>query len=488
MSVRRSLAWSYGSQATSLVVTFATSVIVARFLAPRDLGVYALGLAVSGVLGVFLTFGTQAYLVREAELDPRAVRSAFTVNLLLSLALSACLAVAGSVELASHQKDLATVFFIMAIGPLLSALEFVPVTLFMRELRYDVISRISVLRTAVTAGVTLCLVMTGSGAVSLAVGPVAAGLVCSTVFMLLRRRDLVFRPGFHQFRTVLAFGVQMLSISGVAQLAQRGSDIVLGQLLGLAALGLYSRASGLAALIFVNVYGLATGIVFVQLSRDLRDTGEMRATFTRALRLITGVMWPLLMGMAILAPPLILTLYGTKWLGAALPLSLLMVAQFIVLGFGMNWELFVLRKETGRQVRIEVARAAIGTTIFVVGCFFGIAVAALGRIGEALVGYVLYRRHIDRLAGTRPGEMNGIYGESLWLTAVAVAPAAAVMAYWRWSPHTPLLPLGAAVLLGAIGWLVLLRRGRHPLWDEMTRLIGRLSGTTGPRSDELNRS
>lgn len=473
MSVRRSLIWSYASQAITLVVTFATSVIVARILAPRDLGIYALGVAVAGVLGVFLTFGIQAYLVREEDLDSRTIRSAFTVNLMLSVTLSLFLAGVGLIEFVWDQQELATVFLIMAIGPLFLALEFIPAALFMREMRYGIISGIAVLRTLVTAGVTLGLVWVGSGAPGLAAGPVVANLVCAATFMVLRRGDLMLRPGFHQFRTILTFGMQMISISGVAQLAQRGSDIILGQVLGLAALGLYARASGLATLIFLNVYGLATGVIFVQLSRDLRETGRMDETFVRALRMITGVMWPLVIGVAILAGPLVLTLYGAKWLPAAAPLAILMVAQFIVLGFGMNWELFVLRKETRLQTGIEIARALIGTAVFTVGCVFGIAAAALGRVGEAIVGYILYRHHIDRLAGTRPGEIRGVYLESLQLTAVTVAPAAMVMGWWHWSPSVPLLPIIGAVVLGTSWWLLMLRHKRHPIFDEIARTSDR---------------
>lgn len=216
MSVRRSLIWSYASQAVSLVVTFTTSVIVARILAPRDLGVYALGLAVAGVLSVFLTFSIQAYLVREKELDARTIRSAFTVNFILTVTLSLFLAGAGLIQLVRDERDLATVFIIMAIGPLFSALEFIPAALLMREMRYGIISAIAVLRALVTAGVTLGLVWAGSGAPGLAAGPVVANLVCAITFMTLRRSDLVLRPGFYQFRTILTFGAQMISISGLS--------------------------------------------------------------------------------------------------------------------------------------------------------------------------------------------------------------------------------------------------------------------------------
>lgn len=473
-SVRKSLLWSYASQTVTLGVTFATSVVVTRLLSPVDMGIYALALAISGVLGVFLSFGTQAYLVREAELDPRVVRSAFTVNLMLSGVLALCLFAAGAIEWWLDQQALATVFLIMGFGPLLSALEFVPATLFMREMRYGVISLLTVVRVLVTSSVTLGLVFGGAGVPGLAAGPVVANLVCALLYMALRPRDLIFRPGLYQFRAIAVFGVQMLSISGVAQVASRGSDILLGSMLGLAALGLYARASSLSALVFVNVYGLATGVIFAKLSRDLRETGEIHHSFVRALRMITGVMWPMLIGLAIVAGPVVQLLYGRRWLPAATPLSLLMIAQFVVLGFGMNWELFVLRNETARQTRIEIVRAMVGTAIFAIGCLFGIAAAALGRIGEAVVGYLLYRPHIDRLAGTSQGEIGGIYRESLLLTIAATLPVALTMLSQRWSPDVPIAWIAAATALGGVGWALLLWRREHPIFEEVRLLLVQL--------------
>ncbi|WP_322966104.1 oligosaccharide flippase family protein [Sphingomonas fuzhouensis] len=475
MSVRRSLFWSYGSQLITLAITFTTSVIVARLISPREMGIYALALAISGVLSVFLAFGTQAFLVREKTIDTQTVRSAFTVNLALSSLLALCLLCAGLFSLLVRQhNEISAVFLIMAAGPLFSALEFVPAALCMREMRYSTISMISIVRALITSFVTLTCLWWSAGAPGLAVGPVIANLVCALVYMAARPRDLIFRPGLHRFREILVFGIQMLSISGVAQLAARSSDIIIGNMLGLVALGLYSRASGLATLIFINVYGLATSVIFVQLSRDLRETGELHATFIRALRMITGAMWPILLGIATLAGPLVLMLYGVKWLPAAVPLALLMIAQFIVLGFGMNWELFVLRKETKRQIWIEVSRAIIGTAIFSIGCLFGLAAAAIGRIGEAIVGYILYRPHIDRLAGTEPGEVDRVYRESLQLTAVAITPSILLMGWWNWSPHVPLPLIAIAIVSGIVGWFLLLRYKRHPIANEILILTARL--------------
>lgn len=468
MSVRRSLFWSYGSQFITLVVSFTTSVLVARLISPRDMGIYALALAISGVLSVLLSFGTQSFIVREAVLDRETLRSAFTVNLILSLSLAVAFFVAGIYCVrASNNRTLGLVLAILSAGPLSFVFEFVPASLFVRDMRYSFISIVTIVRTSISSAATLTALWSGAGAIGLACGPAISGATGAVIYMTARRRDLVFRLGFHRFREILVFGTQMISISGVAQVASRGSDLILGGTLGLYALGQYSRASNLSSLIFLNVYGLATSVIFVQLSRDLRDSGEIRRTFIQALRMITGVMWPVLVGIAILSGPLVLKLYGAKWLPAAVPLSLLMIAQFIVLGFGMNWELFVLRNETRRQVWIEAARASIGTAIFAVGCLFGLTFAALGRVGEAVVGYALYRPHIDRLAGTEPGEVENVYIESLQLTVAATLPSLVLMVWFSWSAYTSLSLIMVGVVLGIVAWLALLFQRQHPLAGEI---------------------
>jgi O-antigen/teichoic acid export membrane protein len=190
--------------------------------------------------------------------------------------------------------------------------------------------------------------------------------------------------------------------------------------------------------------------------------------------MITGLLWPIMIGLAVLARPAIYILYGEKWLPSALPLSLLMIAQFVVLCFGMNWELFVLRDETARQTRFEFIRAFVGIVTFSAGCFFNIAAAAVGRIAEAIFGFMLYRSHVRRLAETQPGELRRIYFNSLLLTVAAVMPSMFLMIYSGWSHLTPPWLIAAAILAGAGLWIVVLVRLKHPLWAEIKLAANRL--------------
>ena len=132
------------------------------------------------------------------------------------------------------------------------------------------------------------------------------------------------------------------------------NELALGRLSGLPALGVYVRAANLSNMIWDNVYGSLTRVAFTQLAEDNRQGKPLGDTFLRTLQLVTGFLWPALCGIAVLSQPLVHILYGAKWHPAAAPLSCLMISQAISLSYGLNWELFVINNETGRQVRIRI--------------------------------------------------------------------------------------------------------------------------------------
>lgn len=471
MSIRRSLFWSYGAQAAVLAAGFIGTVFVSRLLGPYDMGVYAAAMAISGILAVLTTFGVQAYVVRENVLLPGVVRAAFTVNALINLLIFVLLASVGwAAGRWFGDARVRTILQLLSIAPLVSIASFVPLALSTREGRFGLISVVNVVRGVSTPTINVVLVATGHGVVSLAISPIIAELLTAAIMAGVRGRSMLVRPTLTGLGPIIRFGVHLVSIGGLAQITTKASDLILGRLLGTAALGIYSRANVLATTLFVGVYGQASGILFVKMSAEMRDTGRIHDTFLRSIQIITALMWPITVLVAILARPVVELLFGGGFRGAAGPLALLMLWQFIAIGFSMNWELFVLRHETHRQIRFEIARSVVGTIGFTLGSLVSISAAALGRVADVTVGYLLYRPHMDRLAGTEPGELERTYAQSGLVTVVTAVPPLLVMLATGWDYRTPIWLIAAALVLSGFIWLATLWRIGHPIADELRLL------------------
>lgn len=474
MSTRHLLGWALGGQASSFVITLLGSIILARLLSPHEMGVYAIAVATVGILSILSTAGPASYVIREKEMPELRLRTAMTITLGLNAIIA--IAIYGVSFRAGPwlgDPGVGPVLRCLAIIPLIQILEFRPAAMMQREMQFRASTTISTTTALLTSGVQVILAWLGYSYMSMAYASLAAAFYSAAANNIVGRQHMGFRLSVDNWRPIAAFGARMLTISGVSALSWRICEVVLGRMLGLAALGLYSRASNISNLIFFNIYGTASRFAFTKLSKDYRETGSVTASFVISLEMIVSVMWPLLAGSAILAGPIIVTLYGPKWVDAAPVLSLLLVSQIVVLAFGMNWELFVIHDEINKQTRFEAIRAIFGAAAFAIGCAFSISAAATGRIVEALFGLILYLPSMSALSGAAPGRIFRLYGRSAILTLAACLPSAILMASQDWNPRTSIAFCLASVILGVTLWIVALAYTRHPLIDEMKRFIRR---------------
>ena len=469
------MVWSYLAQIAAFLITFGSTIMVARLVSPRDFGIYAMATAATTIINVFMQFGLAKYIMREAELSVQLLRSLFTVNFFLSLLyISAILIGAVFAEQVVGSADVSRFLYVFALFPLFAMMEFIPEALCSRDGRFGVISILSVLRAVVIALTTLILAWQGFAFMSFAWAQVFAWAATALCFNLLVWRPDVWRFRLAGAKDILYFGSQMIGIRGLAQLGTRAGEMALGSLLGLTSLGLFTRAAGLPGTLLNNVFGAAGNVIFSRMSLEMRETGEFHRTYTRFMRLLLGLMWPMMFGLAVLAGPVIRLLYGEKWQAAALPMSFIALATAVVIGLGMASEVFILRHETKRQFVIEIMRTAAGVLLFVGGAMFSLTAAAVARLGEALIAFMLYRPVLNKLLGGPEHALREIYIESLLLGCVAALPSLLLMLSTGFSAATPLHHVIGAVALGGLFWAILLYRRQHPLAEEFLRVVSRL--------------
>ena len=479
MAVRSSFVWMAFGQASYFGLQFVGSIIVARLLGPYDMGVFAIAMAVVGMIGVVQMVGLNTFLVREPVLTPEVIATAATVNLAIAVLMSvaiAGLALVGDAVFA--EAGVRRLLLVVAVVPLIGQLAFVPNAMLERDGAFRVIAIVKAASTALGMALTIWLATLGYRYMSLAYSQVATALLTNLAINLVARRHVSFRLSVKHWSAMARFGGQIFAVAGLTRVASRLMELVLGRTLGVAALGLYARASSNHAMVWDSIHGIVARVVFADFSKCQREGTPLGGRYLKVLELMTGVLWPLFAGVAILAGPAVRLIYGPAWVGAAIPLSLLCIASMVLVSTTMSWEVFVVRGETGRQARFEFIRTIFGTSIFIAACFHSLAAAAATRIADALFAQYLYRPHLERMTGTTRAQFGTVYLRSAIATVAAAAPSLAVMVFWRFSDITPALPLGIAVGVGGVAWLLALRSTGHVIYHEMASAVRRLRPPT----------
>ncbi len=461
------------SQGSLFVLQFGSSVVLARLLTPYEMGVYAVAYAITSMLGLIRAFGLNTFLIRETHPTPRVVRTVFTINALLAIATSAAimaLSRAGGAWLG--EVGVQHVLVLLGLLPLIGLFDFLPATFLERHGAFRVIALINLSKTTVSTLVTIALARDAFSYMSFAWGTLAGALVGAVCLNIVGWHHVTLQPCLQDWRRVTRFGMQILMVAAVGRSVGRLSDLLLGRLVGIGELGLYSRASGLNNLLWDNLHMVIGRIVFVEFAERWRNDSPIREVYLRIVSMITALLWPAFAGLAIFAGPVVLTVYGANWTSAALPLSMLSLSGLIMTSVTMAGEIYLVSGETRQFLHYEVKRSMFGLTLFLIGCLGGLSWAAASRIGEAIGIVYFCRTDLLRITRTEVGDYPPIYRQSLILTVVACAPALLLMFANDWSARTPLLPIAAVVGLGIAAWGLCLWLMRHPLFDE-ARIIGR---------------
>ena len=475
ISVRRNLAWMGLSQTGLFVIGFGGSVAMARLLTPREMGIYAVAAAVVGIIDMLRSFGLSALIIREAELSTPVVTTVFTINAALNVLCAAF--VLGVSEIGARifgDAGVRSVLHLLAIAPLLNTFEFLPGAHLERAGAFRAIALISFGKSLLNTCLTVSLAIVGFSYMSIAWGSITTTLFSVVCLNAVGQKFVSLRLGLHDWRRVARFGLQMLTIGAVAGMTSRLTDLMIGRIISLSALGLYSRAGGLNSLLWDNLHLVITRVVFVDFAEQHRQKLSLRDSYLRIVSILTAMLWPAFTGLAILAGPVVVTIYGEKWVDAALPLSMLSVAGVLYVAITMTHELYTVTGEMARQLKVEIKRNLVGSVLFALGCLAGLGWAAASRIGDALFTIFLVKNDLKRLTQTRAADYTPIYFQSAGLTVLACGPAAFLMAANGWSEHTPLLAIFGSILCGVCAWGAGLWYLRHPLYLEAVTAGGHL--------------
>jgi len=475
VSLKKSLAWMGLAQAITFILHFGSSVVLARYLTPTEMGVFAVGLATIAMLALLQTFGLQPLIVREKTLTPALTNTVFTVNAasgVLQAATTFLFAFVGAKFL--RNEGVKDILMVLSVVPLFTIFSFMPGSMLEREGRFKIVAIIGTLVSVVGSAATITFAIMGYKYMSLAYANILGAMTLSGALMIAGRKDLRVKFGLSEWRHVFRFGAQMFAYTGVVNFSTRFNEIMLGRIAGLEALGLYNRASGINNMLWGNIHYLASRVMLAEFAAKHRSDTPLRDRYIQTASVLTAVLWPGFAGLAVLAEPFIYLVYGPRWVPAALPLIYLTIASIVLVAMTMSWELFAVTGNVAKQTRLEIVRTCISTPLFIGACFVSIEAAAITRIIDAVIAYVIYRPHLERMSGTKFQDFIGVYSQGALLTFVAILPAG-TLAWLSQGDKPEFLMVALAVTSGIALWAVTLFQLDHPLKHGMVAVLKKLS-------------
>jgi len=320
----RGVKWVAGAKLASQLITWGVTIYVMRLLAPSDYGLLAMCTVVLGLLGMFAEVGLGPALIQRKEVSEQDLRQAMGVVWLVNLGLFLLAnALAPLVAAFYGEPRLQPLLHVLSLQFLLLPLAIVPDVRLQRRLEYKQRSLVELSAALVGSQATLFMALFGAGVWSL-----VAGMLATQAWRMGALNWCAPgqpRPEWSPkgMGSLLGFGGSLTATRLLWYSFTQADVAIVGRVLGDQALGWYSVSMHLASLPVQRMAGILNQVLFPILSRNQHDLPAIRAGVLQMLGYIGLLSFPLLWGMASVAPEIVSVVLGKGWEGAVLPLQVL---------------------------------------------------------------------------------------------------------------------------------------------------------------------
>jgi O-antigen/teichoic acid export membrane protein len=463
--------FSVGQKYALATLGLLTTAVLARLLTPAEMGVFLVGRALVIIVESLRDFGITNYLIQARTITTERVRTAFTVTLISSVALSVLLYAFGG-EIAGYygESGLRPVLHLAAVQILFLPFSATVLALLRRDMAFDAIAWISTVAAIAYSVAAIGLAAVGFSYMSLAWASLVNAVI-TTAAAVLHRRDLrIFWFSTHDWRQVFSFGGVSYATSLLNSLAANAPQLILGRVLGSGAVGIFTRACMLSQLFDRMVIDGLSPVMLPAFSGKVRDGHDLKGAYLRAIESVTALHWPFLLCLALLADPIVDIVLGPQWLEVAPLLRIVAMASMCLFPAFLTYPVLVATGRIGDTLIASLITIPASLIVMIVASFAGLYAAAASLFISLPIQVGVALMFVHRQIPFSLRELLGALKKSAMVAAcAATAPAITILVCGRFD--LSLLQACAAGLGAALGWVVALSVVKHPLLGEMREVL-----------------
>jgi len=381
--------WSLLNTVLVRIGTFATGVILARFLlGPHEWGLYAVGAVVLAVLLSANEMGVSLALIRWEGDIRRFAPTVLTLSTASSLSLYALLYVsAPAVAGMLGSAEATPLLRVLCLAVVIDGIACVPNGKLTREFAQGKRMAIDLATFLTSTTITLVLAVLGYGAMSFAWGALAGSATALLGAAILAPGMLRYGWDWEQGKQLLRFGLPLAGASLLVLAMVNVDSMVVGAALGPVALGFYQIAANMAGWPVRTISEATRRVSFAGFSRLAENAGDLASGYTKSFGFLFAAAMPVCALLGTLAEPVVRTIYGDEWAPAGAALRYLAVLGLIRIIYELTYDCLIA---AGKRKALLVLQAwwliALVPALILLAPRWGIAGVAAGHV---IVGVLL---------------------------------------------------------------------------------------------------
>jgi teichuronic acid exporter len=375
----KTVVWSAVERFSVQAIQFVTSIILARLVAPSEYGLIAMLTIFIAVAQSFVDSGFSSALVQKNNRTETDFSTVFYFNIAVSLVVYFILFISAPyIALFYREPLLELVCKWMGVSLIIQGLSVVQIAKLTVLLDFKTQAKASLISVIISGLLGVCLAFYGYGIWALLIQSLVNNLL-NTFFLWLFAKwvpKLIF--SLHSLKTLFSFGSKLLLSGLLHTIYVNLYSLVIGRKYSAIDVGYFNQSSLVARFPSVSFMAIISRAIY-PIQCEIKDENELLNTsFIQYLRVSCYFIFPIMIGVAVVAKPLILVLLTDKWLPMSDLLSILCVAYMLNPIMVLNNQILNVKGRSDYFLKSEIIKKIVGIIILLVSIPFGLTIICLG--------------------------------------------------------------------------------------------------------------
>lgn len=367
-------------------IQFIVQIILARILLPSDYGIISLITIFIALANVFIQSGFNTALIQKKNVREEDYSSVLYISLGLATILYIILFLAAPI-IADFYKilELKQVLRVLSIILFFGAFNSIQNAIIARTMQFKKLFKISVFSILISGIVGITLAYAGFGVWALVIQQIINQVSITVIlwFTLKWRPKLVF--SINRVRNLFSYGWKLLLSSLIDTLYMNLRGLIVGKLYTSQMLAFYNRGEQFPQLIVSNINGSIQSVMLPTLSSEQDNKQRVKELVRRSIVTSSFLLFPIMIGLAVVSEPLIKILLTEKWLDCVPFMQVFCLTYALWPIHTANLQAINALGRSDIFLKLEIIKKIIGVTILIISMFYGVYIIAVGGLVAGII-------------------------------------------------------------------------------------------------------
>ena len=390
--------WSSLERFSVQGIQFVVMIIMARILTPEDYGLVGMLAIFIAVSQSIIDSGFSQALIRKQDRSEIDNSTVFYFNIGVGIGLYLILFFSAPLIASFYSEpQLIPITRVIGLSLIFNSLAVVQRALLTVNLDFKTQAKASFIGAILSGAIGISMAYTSYGVWSIVWQQLSNLAIITTLLWILSHWKPIWAYSWKSFRELFNFGSKLLASGLLNTIFNNLYLIVIGKFFRASDLGYYTRAHQFTDFASSNITGIFQRVTYPVLSTIQDDDVRLADVYRRLLRTSAFIIFPLMMGLAAVAKPMILSFLTQEWLYSAVLIQILCFSQMWYPVHAINLNLLQVKGRSDLFLKLEIIKKIVISITLCITLPFGLIPMCWGMLANSIIALVINTHYTGKL-------------------------------------------------------------------------------------------